>query len=127
MLLEIRRSSTLILADRFRIFYDGRYPLRFILKMHDILQAKEVIGMFCAASHPEVKRLTITGQARQYVVAEGLHPFSTIESEGTAIYVWRALSKLVLPETGVDIELSFQPSTPEVFDVMLDMIYQRPG
>jgi hypothetical protein len=92
--------------------------------MHDISTADEVIGIFCLANRPEVKRLSSFGMLAQYLVAEGIDAMLTAEPPGTELFSWRALSKLfpLTASRALLSDLRFQPSAVEDFDRWLDAI-----
>jgi hypothetical protein len=103
-----------IISDRFRMFFDGSFPERFLILMHDIRTVEEVIGVFYLASHELAESVLAESSFAAHLVAEGVVALDGGQPAGTRIYAWQAVSKAFSPSCAVRLELS--PSTPDEFD-----------
>jgi hypothetical protein len=101
-----------IISNRFRLFFDGTFPARFVILMHDMHTVEEAIGVFCVTSSPAKLALAAKSFGDQ-LLAEGVAALEMEPTAGIKIYSWFALKKF---STSGDVRPKLTPSTPEEFD-----------
>jgi hypothetical protein len=107
-----------IISERFRLFFDGVFPPRFIILMHDVKFAEEVIGVFWLPSSP-AKLMLAARSFNNQLLAEGVVALEAGPPEGVKIYNWLAVRKFsVRSELGPKLT----PSTPDEFDRWLSSV-----
>jgi hypothetical protein len=112
--------SPMILANRFRLFFDGTCPDRFVVLMHDMRTAQEVVGVFRITTSTRDPAERLVALPATSLIADGVVALQVGPPAGTAIYLWHAVSKLANP--AIDIQLRVTPSTPDEFDQWISTI-----
>jgi hypothetical protein len=102
------------------LFFDGIFPERFVLLMHDMHTAQEVVGVFCLATFSRDRPRQLANLFRNNLIGEGVIALEVGPPTGTDIYVWRAVLKSFHPFSGIHLKLT--PSTTNEFDRWISSI-----